>query len=61
MKKTNASTKGSELNSVLSSHFQGRTDLARTRPISHFVIALRKVQTVTFERLANAFETSVDP
>ena len=60
MKKTNATTKSSELNSVLSSHFQGKTNLARIKFISHFIIALCKVQTVTFEKLANAFETSVD-
>ncbi len=60
MKKTNASTKSSELNSVLSSHFQGKINLARIKLISHFIIALCKVQTVTFEKVANAFETSVD-
>ena len=60
MKKTNATTKSSELNSVLSSHFQGKINLARIKLISHFIIALCKVQTVTFEKLANAFETSVD-
>ena len=60
MKKTNATTKSSELNSVLSSHFQGKINLSRIKLISHFIIALCKVQTVTFEKLANAFETSVD-
>jgi hypothetical protein len=60
MKKTNASAKSTELNSVLSSHFQGKINLARIKLISHFIIALCKVQTVTFEKLANAFETSVD-
>ncbi len=28
--------------------------------ISHLIIALCKVQTVTFEKLANAFDTQVD-
>ncbi|QMU66102.1 MAG: IS4 family transposase [Flavobacteriaceae bacterium] len=60
MEKTNAITKSSELNSVLSSHFQGKINLARIKLISHFIIALCKVQTVTFEKLASAFETSVD-
>ena len=60
MKKTNASAKSNELNLVLSSHFQGKINLARIKLISHFVIALCKVQTVTFEKLANAFESSVD-
>jgi len=60
MKKTNASVKSKELNSVLSSHFQGKINLARLKLISHFIIALCKVQTVTFEKLANAFESSAD-
>jgi len=60
MEKTNAFTKSNELKLVLSSHFQGKINLARIKLISHFIIALCKVQTVTFEKLANAFETSVD-
>lgn len=60
MKKTNTSAKSNELNSVLSSHFQGKINLARLKLISHFIIALCKVQTVTFEKLANAFESSAD-
>ncbi len=60
MKKTNVSDKSKELNSVLSSHFQGKINLARIKFISHFIIALCKVQTVTFEKLANAFESSVN-
>lgn len=58
MKKTNASAKSRELNSVLSSHFKGKINLARIKLMSHFIIALCKVQTVTFEKLANAFESS---
>lgn len=61
MKKTNASVKSNELISVLSSHFKGKINLARIKLISHFIIALCKVQTVTFEKLANAFESSADP
>jgi hypothetical protein len=57
MKKTNAITKNSELTSVLNSHFQKKINLARVKLISHFVIALCKVQTVTFEKLSNAFDT----
>ncbi len=57
MKKTNAVTKNSELTSVLNTHFKGKVNLARVKLISHFVIALYKVQTVTFEKLSNAFET----
>ncbi len=57
MKKTNAITKNSELTSVLNNHFQGKVNLARVKLISHIVVALCKVQTVTFEKLSNAFES----
>lgn len=58
MKKTNASTQSNELISVLTPHFQGKINMARIKLIAHFIIALCKVQTVTFEKLANAFESS---
>jgi hypothetical protein len=58
MKKTNAVTKNSELTSVLNAHFKGRLNLARVKLISHVIIALCKVQTVNFEKLANAFDTN---
>ena len=60
MKKTNVTHKNSELTSILNTHFKGKLNLARVKLISYFVIALCKVQTVTFEKLANAFDTSVD-
>ena len=60
MKKTNAITKNSELTSVLNTHFQGKINLARVKLISHIIIALCKVQTVTFEKRSNAFDTSVN-
>ena len=60
MKKTNVVTKNSELTAVLQSHFKGNINLARVKLISYFVIALCKVQTVTFEKLANSFDTKSD-
>ncbi len=57
MKKTNAVTKNSELTPVLNTHFKGKVNLARVKLISYFVLALCKVQTVTLEKLANAFDT----
>jgi len=60
MKKTNTTPKSSELNTVLHSHFQGKINLARIKLISHFIIALCKVQTVSFEKLANAFDTTAN-
>ena len=61
MKKTNVVTKNSELSSILNTHFQGKINLARVKLISHFIIAICKVQTVTFEKLANAFDTKANP
>ena len=60
MKKTNTIAKNRKLTSVLNTDVQGEINLARLKLISHFVIALCKVQTVTFEKLANAFETQSD-
>jgi len=60
MKKTNAVTKNSELTSVLNTHFRGKINLARVKLMSHLIIALCKVQTVTFEKLSNAFDTSAN-
>ncbi len=57
MKKANVITKNSKLARVLNTHLQGKINLARLKLISHFVIALYKVQTVTIEKLANAFDT----
>ena len=53
MEKTNAVTKNNELITVLQSHFKGSLNLARVKLISYFIIALCKIQTVTFEKLAN--------
>ena len=60
MKKINVVTKNSELTSILNTHFKGKLNLARVKLIAYFVIALCKVQTVTFEKLANAFDTKAD-
>lgn len=53
--------KSKELSLVLSTHFKGKINLARVKLISHLVIALCKVQTVTFEKLANAFDSNARP
>jgi hypothetical protein len=58
MPKTNAFLKSNELSLVLNSHFKGKIYLARVKLISHFIIALCKVQTVSFEKLANSFDRS---
>ncbi|NDV97633.1 IS4 family transposase [Dysgonomonas sp. 521] len=58
---TKVSDKSSELTAVLYSHLGGKINLARIKLISHFVKALCIVQTVTFEKLANAFNTEAKP
>ena len=60
MKKTNAVTKNSELTSVLNTHFKGKINLARIKLIALFISSLCKVQSVTFDKLANAFDTTAD-
>jgi hypothetical protein len=41
----------------LNTHFEGKVNLSRLKFISIFVFALCKVQTVGFEKLANAFDS----
>ena len=60
MKKTNAVTKNSELTSVLNTHFKGKINLARIKLIALFISSLCKVQSVIFDKLANAFDTTAD-
>jgi hypothetical protein len=57
MKKTNVSDKVNELTSILDVQFSGTLNLARVRLIALFICALCKVQTVTFSKLANAFDS----
>lgn len=58
MKKINAESKNTEFISILNIHFKGTLNLARIKLMSMFIKALCKVQTVGFEKLANAFDTS---
>jgi hypothetical protein len=57
-KKINVSTNSNELLSVLSDNFKENINLARIKLICHFICALCKVQTVTFDKLARAFDSS---
>ena len=59
MKKINIESKNSELVSILKEQFQGKLNLSRIKFIALFIRALCKVQTVGFEKLANAFDSSV--
>lgn len=58
MKKTNVSDKVTELTLILNNHFTGTLNLARVKLIALFITSLCKVQTVTFSKLANAFDSS---
>lgn len=60
MKKPNVSPKVNELTSVLKTQFPGTFNLARLKLIALLVCALCKVQTVTFSKLSNAFDSSAD-
>lgn len=57
MKKTSISDKYSDLYPILKVHFKGRLNLARAKFVTMFIIALCKVQTVNYSKLANAFES----
>ena len=57
MKKTKVSSKNTDLVSILNKEFSGKINLARIKLISMFICALCKVQTVSFEKLAYAFDT----
>lgn len=53
---TRAESKISVLTDILSNNFGEHFNLARIKFISLFIMALSKVQTVSFERLASAFD-----
>lgn len=61
MTKTNVCPKINELSSVLNAQFSGSLNLARVKLITFFICSLCKVQTVTFSKLANAFDCSAEP
>ncbi len=63
MEKINVESKSSEFVLIMNEQFKGKINLARLKLISMFVIALCKVQTVGFEKFANAFdiEAKADP
>lgn len=58
MEKINVGSKNSEFISILNMYFKGKINQARINLMSMFIIALCKVQTVGFEKLANAFDSA---
>lgn len=57
MKKPNAKLESTDLFSVLKDQFSTHINLARIRLMAMFIQSLCKVQTVNFEKIANAFDT----
>jgi len=57
MENINVESKSREFVSILDTHFQGKVNLSRLKLMAMFVFALCKVQTVGFEKLANAFDS----
>ena len=57
MQNTNVNPKSTELISILDTQFKGKLNLARVKLIAMFICSLCKVQTVTFSKLANAFDS----
>lgn len=49
--------KSSELIAILSKNYAGKMNLARIKFFGLFIVALCKLQTVNFEKLATGFET----
>jgi len=60
MTKISVLPKSKELIPVLNSHFKGKINLARIKLIALMICSLCKVQTVTFDKLANAFDHQAD-
>jgi len=58
MENINVESKSREFISILDTHFQGKVNLSRLKLMAMFVFALCKVQTVGFEKLANAFDST---
>ncbi|MDR1652615.1 MAG: hypothetical protein LBS01_02990 [Prevotellaceae bacterium] len=50
--------KGTKLISVLSKNLDGKMNKARIKFLGFFICALCKVQTVSFQKLASAFESA---
>ncbi len=57
MENINVESKSKEFISIMNTHFEGKVNLSRLKLIAMFVFALCKVQTVGFEKLANAFDS----
>jgi hypothetical protein len=57
---TKASYKSSELTSILVRLFEKKMNSACIKFIGQMIIALCKIQTVNYQKLSSAFETTVE-
>ncbi len=57
MEKINVESKSNQFKSIMDTQFQGKINLARLKLIAMFVFALCEIQTVSAEKLTNAFDT----
>jgi hypothetical protein len=60
MKNISPAGKDNTLISVLQEHFRGDLNLARVKLICLFIMALCKIKTINYDRLASGFDTSVN-
>lgn len=58
IKNTKVEDKSTELVSILKEHLKGKMNLARIKFLSLFIMALCKVQTVNFDKLSTAFNST---
>jgi hypothetical protein len=54
---TKVDNKSTILSEILTEYFAGKMNLARIKFLGMFICALCKAQTVSYEKLASAFET----
>jgi hypothetical protein len=57
---TKVESKGTKLADILAEHFTGKMNLARIKFLSKLIRALCKVQTVSYEKLATAFDSTAN-
>lgn len=60
MKNTSLECKDTQLISVIQGHFKGEYNLARVKLICLFIIALCKIKTINYDRLASGFDTKAN-
>ena len=58
MKNTSLEGKDTPLISVIQGHFKGELNLARVKLICLFIVALCKIKTINYDRLASGFDTN---